>query len=202
MVAYHRCYWWHWAWASACHLVELKLGKWTLVLAWEQWSNQWHADQVKVRGRDGQHQPGGEGVGEEDSELPEERGPRWEDQQAQAPGLIDGSYMKGPPPINSILLYDCLLKKNWAHYLFAHLKRSLVIITLSTRVTRWLVIIMLITRETYFSINGYLQMFRLLHLKASSGFIYLTKIISRNIRGFSALKPKSDIVVLNWHNVS
>ena len=92
--------------------------------AWEQWSNQWHAGQVKVRGRDGQHQPGGEGVGEEDSELPEERGPRWEDQQAQAPGLIDGSYMKSPPPIIFIILCDCLLAKYWAHYLFAHLKRS------------------------------------------------------------------------------
>ena len=52
-----------------------------------------------MRGRNGQHQLGGEGVGEEDSELLEERGPGWEDQQAQAPGVIDPSYMKSPPPI-------------------------------------------------------------------------------------------------------
>ena len=66
-----------------------------------------------MRGQHGQHQLGGEGVGEEDSELPEERGPRWEDQQAQAAGLMDCSYMKSPPPIILIILYDCLLAKNW-----------------------------------------------------------------------------------------
>ena len=38
-------------------------------------------DATSAEGQDGQHQPGREGVGEEDSELPEERGPRWEDQQ-------------------------------------------------------------------------------------------------------------------------
>ena len=102
-----------------------------------------------MRGRDGQHQLGGEGVGEEDSELLEERGTRWKDQQAQAPGAIDPSYMKSPHQLSSFLTYHCLLMKNWAHYLFAHLKRSLVIITLSTKVI-------------YFTVSGYLQMFRLL----------------------------------------
>ena len=127
--------------------------------AGDQWYNRpaGHSGQVEpVKGQHGQHQPGREGVGEEDSELPEERGPRWEDQQAQAPGLIDGSYMKSPPPIIFIILYDCLLTKYWAHYLFAHLKRSLVIITLSTRLTRSLVIITLSTGVTYFTISGYL----------------------------------------------
>ena len=42
-----------------------------------------HAGQAEkaVRDRDGDHQPGGEGAGQEDGELPEERGARWEDQQ-------------------------------------------------------------------------------------------------------------------------
>ena len=75
--------------------------------AGDQWSNgpAGHTGQVEsVRGQHGEHQPGGEGVGQEDSELPEERGPGWEDQQAQAPGLIDGSYIKSPPPIIFLLL--------------------------------------------------------------------------------------------------
>ena len=65
---------------AACHLVELELARWPLLVIQQAILAE------PVRGQDGQHQPGGEGVGQEDGELLEERGPRWEDQQAQAPG--------------------------------------------------------------------------------------------------------------------
>ena len=91
--------------SAAWHLLSWAQ-TWQVASAGDQWSNRpaGQPGQVEsVRGQDGHHQPGGEGVGEEDGELPEERGPCWEDQQAQAPGLMDRSYMKSPPQIISLI---------------------------------------------------------------------------------------------------
>ena len=149
-----------------------------------------------MRGRDGQHQLGGEGVGEEDSELLEERGTCWEDQQAQAPGAIDPSYMKSPPPIIFCpplslpvdekvgSLPFCPLKKIISNYYVKNKSDKIIrnyYVKYKSNVLYQIVDI--------FKCSDYFLQTKH-HLKVSRGLIYLTKFISRNIRRFSALKPK------------